>query len=210
MKLIRAITTIPFIFTAFNVGAAVVYEQLPNLGTSANRISSTLDFFGNLPGYTTADDFVLASSQIISDVHWWGGSNSGGNDFQFTFYADAGGIPGAALHTSGGSLSTAPTSNPEITYYSSDLNSPFSAIAGTSYWISVFNEAADASWWWQVATGAGSARQGENPGPPWSIAWPTNLAFQLTSASIAEPGPIVLLMLGLGVLCFSRRKRIEK
>src|SRR5262252_5437871 len=85
--------------------AAVIYEQPPGTNSNTELISSTLDNFGHTPGFRTADNFVLSTNAIVSDVHWWGESNSGGDNFQFTFYADGGGVPGAILHSSGGSVS---------------------------------------------------------------------------------------------------------
>src|SRR6266567_2325910 len=84
--------------------SSVVYEQLPGANSTFEAISSTLDNFGGTPGVRAADNWALTAAGTITDVHWWGESGSGGDDFQFTFYADGGGVPGAILLTTGGSL----------------------------------------------------------------------------------------------------------
>jgi hypothetical protein len=189
---------------ALPVRAQVIYQQLPDAdpsGTSA-AISSMLDGAGQSPGRTAADDFTLPSTALIRTVNWWGVPNSGGYDFTFTFYTNAGNRPGSILHTTQGSLSVT-TFNDFAMAYTSNLDSPFLAQAGTKYWISVFNQAPDASWAWQAQRDPGNlARQGPNPGPPWPTLW-ENLTFRFT------PEPTSLWMLGASLAIIGLRPQRE-
>jgi hypothetical protein len=203
---LTGIVSLSLLFATFNARADVIYEQLPGTHSNLEIISSTLDNFGQAPGFRVADDFVLSSNEVINDVHWWGESNSGGNDFQFTFYADNGGVPGAIVQTSGGSLSTGivnvGSGFDPVNFYSSVLGSPFDVQAGTTYWLSVFNQAPDASWLWLRADASGNgSRFGLIPGPPWGGSIP-DMAFQLTA--VPEPGTLWLLATGLTVFVLRR------
>ncbi len=175
-------------------GQIIVYEQMPGASSYLTLNSSTLDNFGKAPGFRVADDFLLLSNTVIDVVNWWGEPLFGSNEFQLAFYTDVGGFPGSIVHTSGGSLSSTSVnvgspSDPVI-FYSSVLNSPFSAQSGEMYWLSVFNKAPDASWVWLRADDIGNgARQGKIPGAPWGFDWP-NMGFQL--AAIPEPSSLLL------------------
>src|SRR5262245_2263799 len=99
--------TIALVAAAMGIGSStapaaradIIYEQLPGPG-SVNAYNSSN------AGYRTADNFNLGlRSATITDLHWWGLEFVHvDNDFRFTFYADNGGMPGAILHTTGGSL----------------------------------------------------------------------------------------------------------
>jgi hypothetical protein len=212
----RRLNLVAFVSLAFLIAPhavradVIVYQQLPGANSNEERVSSTLDFFGGSPGFRTADDFMLSANALITDVHWWGRSVSGGNSFTFTFYANNGGVPGAILGSRVGSLSATTvnvgSSFDPVTFYSSDLVSPFSATAGTTYWISIFNQAANASWVWLSASspGDGSVSATNPGGPPWPIT-NNNMAFELTSAP--EPASLTLLAVGLAGLGMVLRTR---
>jgi hypothetical protein len=196
--------------------ANVIYEQLPG-SNGQERISSTLNYYGGIPGYRSADDFLLPKHAIITDVHWWGEFslfvNPGGENFNFTFYDDNNGVPGDILQVSAGSLTEVPVNivgfGPVI-FYSSILDSPFKAKKDTKYWLSVFNNASDASWVWLSTENAGNnSRQGTISGSYWPVIQ-NDLTFQLTS-NVPEPSTMLLLGSGLiGLAGYGRKKFFKK
>jgi hypothetical protein len=205
--------------TAKAEAADVLYQQLPGVNSNQGAISSTLDAFGVTPGYRVADSFVLSAPNArIDAVQWWGQNSpehpGGGSSFTFTFYADNGGVPGAILDSSGGSLSTTTvnvgSSFGPVTLYSSNLTSPFRTTAGTTYWLSIFNQAANASWEWLSADNFGDGSlQGANPGPPWGVIGWGDMAFQLERGRIGMPEPASLGLLAgglVGLLVLGRRR----
>jgi len=198
-----------FLATSPLTAECIVYQQLPGPHSNSALTSSTIDGVGGIPGLKTADNFQLAQSADITGVRWWGlhsMASDGSNGFQFTFYADEGGNPGTALHTTGGSLVThADVPTNWTTQYESEFTLPFSATAGTTYWISVFNGAPLASWFWLRADLSGdNSRQGYLPVTSWGVGL-EDRAFQLIG--VPEPATIVLISVGLlGLMALSRRR----
>ena len=207
---VGAVVALAVSLGATNARAAVIYEQVrANSFTSA--ASSTLNFLGGSPGYTAADDFTLASNEVVTGVNWWG-HGQGGEDFQFIFYADATGNPGAVLHTTGGTFSRVEQFPGHIgapVFYSANLTTPFAASAGTKFWLSVFNQAPDAAWAWLSAEAPGNGeRQRLNTTTTWGVGiGNTDLAFALTS--VPEPGSLLLLATGI-VAARLRRQRFSR
>jgi hypothetical protein len=198
-----------------NAHATVVFEQLPTYD-GPNYISSPLDGAGE-PGARAADNFMLGSNTTIHDVHWWGfhvpSISSGFNDFTFTFYSDAAGLPGSVLLTTGGSLVIEDDTNPgsPVVYdkfYSSFLDSPFEAVGGVTYWLSIFNGASDAAWAWRSSSDDGELIARTNLDPiDWSQTLTVNLNFQLTTKSVPVPATLALMSIGLVGLGCRRHKQ---
>ncbi len=121
--------------------------------------------FGNFA--TTYDNFTLGSAATVTGVSWVGeySDNTGpSTSFTVDFYANASGLPGAMLSTETIALSQAHQTllgnagGFAVFSYSATLSSPFSAVAGTEYWLSVVsNMGFPPQWYWVTGTGGTAA-----------------------------------------------------
>jgi hypothetical protein len=193
--------------------AGVVFDQLPGPGSNSLYSSSTLNAFGGTPGYRSADDFALGSGASVTEVTWWGSQNLGGSNFTFTFYDSSAGEPGAILLTTTGSLVTSTVSTGSgwdpVSMYTSILDTPFTAAAGTTYWLSIFNAAADASWLWLTANDPGNGLvQAVLGNTSWNHNASGNLAFQLADIKqVPEPASVPMVILALALLLVGRGRQ---
>jgi len=134
-------------------------------------------------GILAADDFMLLSNAVITDVTWWADEGATANDFIFMFYEDDNGEPGHLLHVTSGASTTTPTAVYQ-TYYQAELDVPFRANAD------VVCVAPPSFWNWSLADAPGNgSRQGPHAAPPWTFG-PSITNGDLAFSLIGIEGPV--------------------
>ncbi len=190
-----------------------IYSQPWDGGS--NLFASQNDTNGNGNFATTYDNFTLAAPAQVTDVHWVGGYFNPPNQSAITtwtvnFLADNAGQPGTILssYTFSGTGNESFVSNVNgfpIYDYSVDLTSPFSAAAGTSYWLSVVPTLGfPPQWGWAAGTGG----DGQGYQNFFGTLGPTSTDFAFSLTGVASvPAPPGLLLLASGVLGLTGLKR---
>ncbi len=189
------------LFISVNAQASLVFDQQP-YSEAGGLVSSIGDPLMDTPN-RIYDDFTLSPGANINKISWWGISYYGDPQFTYTFYSDSSGSPGSALvsYDSPGSptLDTYTTTNGQVIgMYSISLGTPFTATAGTKYWLSIYNTDTGSLWGWQIAPyGNGSYQE------PFTIGNSTsNVAFRLEGIETPVPIPAAAWLLGSGLIAF--------
>jgi hypothetical protein len=203
--------------TAF--GDVIAFEWLP--GTN----STTMSLHG-VGGPVLADDFIPAVGGAVTRVDWWG-TTANSTFWEITLHADNAGVPlaqaplgGISQHTSNLATVTGPDANGVFGY--SVVWSPQDVVlnAGTEYWFSVANGAAN--WNWALPDGgptvgsesyhaARSIGVGPNGGPhfgPWDNISEPDYAFRIWV--IPEPTTFTLAVSGIAILGLLGNRRWRK
>ena len=196
--------------------AVVVYSQ--PFDRSGMAFASQNDPGGSGNFATTYDNFVLGAGAAINNVQWTGEYFN--PPFQgpimawtVSFYADAGGQPGALLmqDNMAGTANETFLGNfagfPAYTY-SFNLNMAFNAAAGTQYWLSVVPDLAQPpQWGWSAGAGGDGVSVQDFFGNRYMLT--DDMAFTLNA--IPEPNSTVLVGFGFalcGAVTYFRRRRI--
>jgi hypothetical protein len=181
-----------FVLISTSVGtAAIVFDN-------GNHISNGLAASGSRE---IADNFILPGTNVtdITDVHWKGVYGNGvadeTDDFEIRIYEDGGsGLPATAPGTapydqSVGSVSriaTGELSGGLPVYEYSTFISPFAAVGGTTYWLEIFNNATDDSWYWAADFNTGSLAFSDEGS--WGRV-SDEVTFQLTDDAVSTSTP---------------------
>jgi len=174
------------------------YDNTGNLYASQNDPIT----YGNFA--TTYDNFTLGATSSINNVQWTGGYFSGSpsaiSSFTLGLYADSGGTPGALVSSdliSGTANETFLTG--QIYSYSANIL-PYTATAGTQYWLSIQATVGfPPQWGWATGTGGDGAAYQVFFGTGGSV--PVDMAFTLNGSAVAVPEPSTLVLGALGALC---------
>jgi len=201
------------------LGAAnvVVFEQSPDPAVVPGA-SSPFPVEEEATGFRAADDFLLARDATIRDLRWWGlhdPMSSGQDDFTFTFYDDASGLPGNVLMETRGDVVVMPDAAiAKLNFYRAALEEPFNAAAGQSYWLSIFNAEPSAAWSWNNSLD-GNDRSAYFRLPSDNV-WMANLvsdgdlAFQVVIPEPAAPAIAGTAWAVLGLVIRRRRKQVAR
>ena len=205
-----------------HAAAAVVYTQAPTYpGATSASVSSSDDGGTFTPATlaTTFDNFTLTSTARIGSLTWQGLSfngDTGGTttipvqSFNIGFYANNAGTPGALLSSQTISFTQTFVAAVDLNgvgrnnlyNYTGNLSSAFSALGGTSYFLSIQgNTPYPAEWAWTSGTGGnGTSYQTYINDAGATVVSPTvsgDRAFTLNS--VPDTGS-TLILLGLGVV----------
>jgi hypothetical protein len=177
-----------------------------------------------MTGYIEANSFSLSSSAVISGVNFDAlvlVPQTFQSSVTWFIYADNSGSPGTQLATGNAAASTtdlgaALYSDYEVFGVDFSLNTPFSASAGTTYWLGLYDGALtnnSGNVYWSLSSGGqGAAMYLVSPYTgSWASTGQAPFYFQLTSAassSAPEPASTALVSAGIAMLAlrFGRRQ----
>jgi hypothetical protein len=165
-------------------------------------------------GDLTADNFSLAVGDTIKSVIWQGtsGASAPGPDaFRILLYSDPIGSPIASFNVGTAfRFDTGTAINGDELYsYEANLGGAgFTATAGTTYWISIVNDAITdpAHAWAWTGTFNGLAAGSFDNGASWFLQ-AGQTQFALGNDTVPEPTTVSLVVLGLLGLVGARQRR---
>ncbi len=210
------VACLALVLSAGILPAGPIYQQV--FDGSGNAFSSQNDDTGGYGNFATLyDNFTLTDAAGVTGVYWVGAYYNGApaaiTSWTVTFWADNAGQPGSALYTetiagTGGELYLGDYGGLPLYTYDVQLTAPFSAGAGTTYWLSVVPTLGfPPQWGWATGTGGDGALYQDFMGGRFPMSGDS--AFALYDASSATPEPVSLTLAGLGLvaLAFAARRR---
>jgi PEP-CTERM motif len=182
-----------------------LYNQPTDFNGALASQNDTTGGNGNFA--TVYDNFTLGASSTIDGVTWVGSyfnppTPGTITSFDVSFYSDSSGTPGALLgvttisgNASETSLGIDNAGDPVFAY--SAAVTPFSALAGTQYWLSIVPSLGfPPQWGWETGTGGDGASYQVFFGSGATTG--VDQAFTLIGNVGAVPEPSTLVMLSIG------------
>lgn len=192
--------------------ADTLYSQAPT--------TSYAYYSGSGVDYVSYDNFTLGVNGTVTSVTWYGlyVDYTVGSYFTIDLFSNSSGAPGTLLSSTtvgnGSPTDTGTYQFPghDIYSYSAAIN-PFSATAGTEYWLTIISSTSYLGWGWQGGSGGDgvSFADGTTIGEG-TFSVPSDLAFTLsgsTTDTVATPEPSPLLLLGTGILGIAAFSRLR-
>jgi len=196
-----------------------------------NGLPDTQNGYSILGANATADDFTLASSANIYGIAFYFQNYQGitgwSQDVDYAFRADNGGAPagGPALASGSGMNVTVIDSglpwccpgepggdNAYLVTF--DLESPFNAAGGTTYWLELSGAtSSNGSAWWVTAPGNATPRGWSGSVGDTNYQTEYQFAFALYDAPFGPgqvPEPSTFALFGLGGLAFAALRRLDR
>ena len=212
LRRILTLTTVLTALSAPSFAGPIVYNNGAPNSLSGNEMTQWIQ----------AEDFTLAATTDIGDVHFWAHDITTGltayqGSITWQIYANAAGQPGALLAS--GSASPTPVFDHLHSVGSSfafDFDIPtFTAVGGTRYWLGLHNGPLTTDnlfvLGWETTAPNGTSL-GMEDRTPFDGSWSGNFsehAFYLTGVddAAAVPEPSTLLLIGPGFAALARRFR---